>query len=97
MILIPKSGCAVVKSKGHLGNAGSYYLLYRRGLVDSGRLTTTGWEQHAEILTQAVGRANSMYEVPISYYGRTYDEGKKIKARHIVAVIWTIFMKRLTR
>ena len=22
MILIPKSGCAVVKSKGHLGNAG---------------------------------------------------------------------------
>ena len=75
----------------------SCYLLYRRGLVDSGRLTTTGWEQHADILTQAVGRANSMYEVPISYYGRTYDEGKKIKARHIVAVIWTIFVKRLTR
>ncbi len=38
-----------------------------------------------------------MYEVPISYYGRTYDEGKKIKARHIVAVIWTILAKRLTR
>ena len=75
----------------------SCYLLYRRGLVDSERLTTTGWEQHAEILTQAVGRASSMYEVPISYYGRTYDEGKKIKARHIVAVIWTIIAKRLTR
>ncbi len=75
----------------------SCYLLYRRGLVDVGRLTTTGWEQHAEILTLAVGRARSMYEVPISYYGRTYDEGKKIKARHIVAVIWTILAKRLTR
>ncbi len=75
----------------------SCYLLYRRGLVDAGRLTTTGWEQHAEILTLAVGRAGSMYEVPISYYGRTYDEGKKIKARHIVAVIWTILAKRLTR
>ena len=75
----------------------SCYLLYRRGLVDAERLTTTGWEQHAEILTQAVGKARSMYEVPISYYGRTYDEGKKIKARHIVAVIWTIFVKRLNR
>ncbi len=75
----------------------SCYLLYRRGLVDAGRLTTTGWEQHAEILTLAVGRASSMYEVPISYYGRTYDEGKKIKARHIVAVIWTILAKRLSR
>ena len=75
----------------------SCYLLYRRGLVDADRLTTTGWEQHAEILTQAVGRASSMYEVPISYYGRTYDEGKKIKAHHIVAVIWTIIAKRLSR
>ncbi len=75
----------------------SCYLLYRRGLVDVDRLTTTGWEQHAEILTQAVGQARSMYEVPISYYGRTYDEGKKIKAHHIVAVIWTIIAKRLAR
>ena len=75
----------------------SCYLLYRRGLVDADRLTTTGWEQHAEILTQAVGRARSMFEVPISYYGRTYDEGKKIKAHHIAAVIWTIIAKRLVR
>ena len=75
----------------------SCYLLYRRGLVDTEKLTTTGWEQHAEILTRAAGRARRMYEVPISYYGRTYDEGKKIKARHVVAVIWTIIAKRLTR
>ena len=38
-----------------------------------------------------------MFEVPISYYGRTYDEGKKIKAYHAVAVLWTIVVRRLFR
>jgi hypothetical protein len=38
-----------------------------------------------------------MYEVPISYYGRTYAEGKKIKAYHAIAVIWTIVVRRFFR
>ena len=71
------------------------YLMYRRDLVDPGRLTTFGWEQHAEILSIAVHNARNMYEVPISYHGRTYEEGKKIRAHHAVAVIWTILRKRL--
>ena len=75
----------------------SCYLLYRRDLVDPKDLTTDGWEQQAEILSRAVSKAKAMYEVPISYYGRTYDEGKKIKAHHAVAVIWTIMMRRLFR
>ncbi len=73
----------------------SCYLLYRRSLVSPERLTTTGWEQHAEILTRAVSAGKSFYEVPISYYGRTYDEGKKIRAHHAVPVIWTMIAKRL--
>ncbi len=75
----------------------SCYLLYRRDLVDVEELVTEGWEQQAEILSRAVARAKSMFEVPISYYGRTYSEGKKIKAYHAVAVIWTIFVRRLFR
>jgi hypothetical protein len=30
------------------------------------------------------------YEVPISYYGRTYEEGKKIGTMDGVAAIWYI-------
>jgi len=75
----------------------SCYLLYRRDLVDVEELVTEGWEQQAEILSRAVAKAKTMYEVPISYYGRSYDEGKKIKAYHAVAVIWTIFVRRLFR
>ena len=36
-----------------------------------------------------------IYEVPISYSGRTYDEGKKIKARDAVKARWEIFRCRI--
>jgi glycosyltransferase involved in cell wall biosynthesis len=75
----------------------SCFLLYRRDLVDPKDLTTDGWEQQAEILSGAVSKAKAMFEVPISYYGRTYDEGKKIKAHHALVVIWTILVRRFIR
>ena len=75
----------------------SCYLMYRRILVDPENLRSNGWEQHAEILSTAVSRAEGIYEVPISYHGRTYEEGKKIKARHILAVLWMIVKMRLKR
>lgn len=74
----------------------SCYLLYRRSLLDPQILKTEGWEQHAEILTRLVKQRPVIYEVPISYHGRTYDEGKKIKAHHIIAVVWTIITKRFS-
>ncbi len=75
----------------------SCYLLYRRALVDPGSLRTTGWEQHAEILCGVARRAKGIYEVPVSYYGRTYQEGKKIRARHAIAVLLTIVTERFRR
>jgi glycosyltransferase involved in cell wall biosynthesis len=65
----------------------SCYLMYRRELVDVAALGSEGWEQQAEILSLAVKKAKNLYEVPISYHGRSYDEGKKIKAHHALAVI----------
>jgi len=73
----------------------SCFLLYRRSLVDPASLKTMGWEQHAEILSLAVRNAKIIYEVPISYFGRSYGEGKKIRGHHALAVIWTILRKRL--
>jgi len=75
----------------------SCYLLFRRELIDPKDLQTDGWEQQAEILSKAVAGAKSIFEVPISYYGRTYAEGKKIKAHHATAVLWTIMVHRLLR
>ena len=75
----------------------SCYLLYRRALLSPDRLTRRGWDQHAEILSRAVRSAKTMYEVPISYHGRTYAEGKKIRAHHALAVVRTIVAERLAR
>lgn len=72
----------------------SCYLLFRRQLIDPERLRTFGWEQQAEILTVATQRAKKVFEVPISYYGRSYDEGKKIRAHHVIPVILTIITQR---
>ena len=75
----------------------SCYLLYRRELVNVDSLATDGWEQQAEILSNAVAKARKMFEVPIRYYGRTYAEGKKIKGHHAAAVLWTIAWQRIVR
>ncbi|MBT3361716.1 MAG: glycosyltransferase family 2 protein [Rhodospirillales bacterium] len=72
----------------------SCYLLYRRKLVDPDDLRSTGWEQHAEILARARKKGDVFYEVPISYHGRAYAEGKKIKAQHVIPVIWMIIKQR---
>lgn len=72
----------------------SCYLMFRRDLVDPNKLKTFGWEQHAEILSTAIRHSKIYYEVPISYHGRTYEDGKKIRAHHTVAVIWTMFRMR---
>ena len=71
------------------------YLLYRRDLLDPSELVSVGWEQHAEILCRVVPRAKVIYEVPVSYQGRTYEEGKKIMAHHAIPVILTIVRRRL--
>lgn len=75
----------------------SCYLLYRRASVDANDLRTRGWEQHAEILSLAKRRARRIYEVPVNYYGRSYDEGKKIRAHHAIGVLITIVVTRLFR
>jgi glycosyltransferase involved in cell wall biosynthesis len=72
----------------------SCYLMFRRDLIYAENLRTYGWEQHAEILSIATQRGKVFYEVPISYHGRTYEDGKKIRAHHTIAVIWTMIKMR---
>jgi glycosyltransferase involved in cell wall biosynthesis len=70
------------------------YVLFRRSLIAADELRTEGWEQQAEILALVVRRSRTHYEVPIAYHGRTYDQGKKIRAHHAFSVMWTIIRTR---
>lgn len=71
------------------------YLAYRRTLIDPNKLKAVGWEQQAEILSKLVKASKVYYEVPISYYGRTYEEGKKIRPKHVIGIIFVMIKERL--
>ncbi len=73
----------------------SCYLCIKRDLVNPEKLKSKGWEQHAEILATAIKKSSVYYEVPISYSGRSFEEGKKIKGRHVFAVIYMICKKKI--
>ena len=75
----------------------SCYLMFRRDLIESTDLRTVGWEQHAEILGKVCARGSKLYEVPINYNGRSYDEGKKIRWYHTLGVLLTMLRVRITR
>lgn len=75
----------------------SCYIIYKSDLINPNNLLTSGWEQHAEILSTIVSKSNSFYEVPVNYYGRTYEEGKKIRPHNAINVLITIILKRIFR
>ena len=72
----------------------SCYLIYRKSLVPLEKIKTKGWEQHGEILSLAVKKGKVFFEVPITYRGRSYDEGKKIRGFHIFKILYTMIMTR---
>jgi len=75
----------------------SGFIVFRRSLVSPDELKRLGWDQQSEILSRVCARARYIYEVPISYHGRSYEEGKKIRAVHALPVMWTMVRERLAR
>lgn len=73
------------------------YILFRKDLLDGSSLKRHRWDQQAEILSIICPKARAIYEVPITYSGRTYNEGKKIRAFDIIPVIRTIIFKKISR
>lgn len=66
------------------------YKAFRTPLIRNLPLTSSGFGMEVEI-TALISRTKArIYEVPISYYGRTYEEGKKIKFTDGLAALWYI-------
>ena len=58
------------------------YKMFRRSLLDRVTIASDGFEFDAELLAKLLRQRLIVYEVPIAYYGRSYDEGKKIRWHH---------------
>jgi glycosyltransferase involved in cell wall biosynthesis len=71
------------------------YKAFRTPIIQKLPLTSRGFGMEVEI-TAIVSKTNARtYEVPISYYGRTYEEGKKIGVRDGLAAGWYILYYNL--
>ena len=70
------------------------YKMFRRSCLDGMWFNSDGFEFDAELLGRLLKRHLVVYEVPISYYGRTFAEGKKIQWYHTIAVVWNLFRFR---
>lgn len=72
------------------------YKLFRRGIIQSLKLKENCFGFEPEV-TAKVARIPGIriYEVGISYYGRTYEEGKKINWKDGMRAIWCILKYNL--
>jgi glycosyltransferase involved in cell wall biosynthesis len=67
------------------------YKAFRGEIIRNMRITSGGFGFEVEVTAKVAKLGCAVYEVPISYYGRTYDEGKKIGFRDGAAALWLIF------
>jgi len=70
------------------------YKLFDRKLIDSIPLRAMRFEFEPEVTAKILRRGIRIYEVPISYTGREFDEGKKITWRDGFIALWTLVKYR---
>jgi glycosyltransferase involved in cell wall biosynthesis len=66
------------------------YKAFRGDIIRGMVINSTGFGFEIEVTAKIAKLKCPVYEVPISYYGRTYDEGKKIGLRDGLAALWYI-------
>ena len=70
------------------------YKAFRREVIESITLKSNRFGFEPEFTMKVAQRKFVIYEVPISYAGRDYSEGKKINWKDGVAALWFIFRFR---
>lgn len=71
------------------------YKLFDRELLMTLDLESDAFEIEAEVTAKLLKRRVRIYEVPISYAGREFDEGKKITWRDGFTALWTLLKYRV--
>jgi glycosyltransferase involved in cell wall biosynthesis len=70
------------------------YKLFDRTLLDGITLRAQRFEFEPEVTAKILRQGVRIYEVPISYTGREFDEGKKITWRDGFVALWTLVKYR---
>ncbi len=70
------------------------YKVFRREVLDGVPLHARRFELEPEITAKILKRGYRIYEVPISYTGREYEEGKNITWKDAFPAIWALIKYR---
>jgi glycosyltransferase involved in cell wall biosynthesis len=70
------------------------YKVLRADVAKGLNIKSDQWGIDPEITAKVLKRGNRIFEVPISYYGREFYEGKKISWHDGFVVLWTLLKYR---
>ena len=70
------------------------YKVFRWEFLKDIQIKSNRFNFEPEITAKMAKKKARIYEVPISYSGRTYEEGKKIGVKDGLEALWTIFKYR---
>jgi glycosyltransferase involved in cell wall biosynthesis len=73
------------------------YKMFRRELIQSIELEGDGFEFCPEVTGKVLRRGIAIKEIPIRYYPRSIEEGKKIRFKDGLIAIWTLLKVRFRR
>lgn len=71
------------------------YKVFRREVLHGIKLRANRFDFEPEFTAKLLKRKINIYEVPISFNPRDYDEGKKIKMRDAFSAIWALIKYRI--
>jgi len=75
----------------NLSDMETCYKAFRREIIQSIPIEENRFGFEPEITVKVAKRGLRIYEVGISYWGRTYEEGKKIGWKDGIRAIWCLF------
>ena len=74
----------------NLSDMESCYKVFRREIIQSIKIEENSFGIEPEITAKIAKKKVRIYEVGISYHGRTYEEGKKIGLKDAFQAVWAI-------
>lgn len=68
---------------------------FRKEVIQGMNISSKQFDVEPEITAKVLKKGYQIYEVPISYFGRTFAEGKKLTWRDGIMAFWTLLKFRI--
>ncbi len=87
--------CSNAATNINLTDVETCYKAFRGEIIREMKISSSGFGFEIEVTAKIAKLKCAIYETPISYYGRTYEEGKKITAIDGIAAFYYILRYNL--